>query len=105
MDYTFNKKRNTHSLGSYPVVSLQDARNKLLAAKKRLDQGIDLNFHAKTVKLNFEENSFEALAKEWLAKNQSTWSAGYYRKVNRRLEKDIIPWIGSSNSEPMSALI
>jgi len=26
MDYSFNSKRNTHSLGTYPVVSLGEAR-------------------------------------------------------------------------------
>ncbi len=41
MDYAFNGKRKTLSLGAYPAVSLKAARERRDAAKVLLAEGID----------------------------------------------------------------
>jgi integrase len=39
--------------------------------------------------------SFEAVAREWFAKNKPTWAASHSDKIIRRLERDVFPWIGA----------
>ena len=44
--------------------------------------------------------SFEAVAREWFAKNEPTWAESHSDKIIRRLERDVFPWIGA---RPVSA--
>lgn len=39
-------------------------------------------------------NTFEVLAREWLAKMKPHWSAAYYRRVKTVLEGDVFPTVG-----------
>ena len=41
------------------------------------------------------ENSFEAVAVEWLAKHSPNWSADHARCVERELRQNVFPWIGA----------
>ena len=81
MDYSFNSKRNTHSIGAFPVVSLAVARERLLEAKQLIEQGIDPNLYRKTIKVNTVKNTFEAVAIEWHTKSSPTWSDGHSKRV------------------------
>lgn len=92
------KKRNTLSLGTYPEVSLADARERLAEARKQLATGIDPGAQRKAVKVAGEAaaaNSFEVVGREWFAKQKANWSDNYATKVIRRLESDIFPWLGN----------
>ena len=40
-DYRFDGKRKTLAVGTYPVTSLKEARDKRDTAKKQIDGGID----------------------------------------------------------------
>jgi hypothetical protein len=51
MDYRFEGKRKTLSMGAYPAVSLADARARRQAAKVQLVQGIDPYTHKQAVKV------------------------------------------------------
>ncbi len=70
-------KRNTLSLGTYPVTGLADAREKLSAARKQLAAGIDPGGARKEAKVTAREqavecaNTFAAVAEAWAA-----WKAG-----------------------------
>ena len=91
-------KRNTISFGTYPEVSLADARERLAEARRQLAAKIDPGEQRKAVKAAGEAaaaNSFEVVAREWFAKQQKEWSTQYADKIIRRLESDIFPWIGS----------
>ena len=90
-------KRNTLSLGTYPDTGLADARERQAAARKLLAAGVDPGEARKAEKATGQEaaaNTFEAVAREWHAKQQTTWTEGYAGKVIRRLEVDIFPWLG-----------
>lgn len=92
-------KRNTLSLGTYPEVSLADARGRLAEARKQLAAKIDPGEQRKAVKAAGEAaaaNSFEVVAREWLSKQEKEWSTQYADKVIRRLESDVFPWIGKA---------
>jgi len=95
--YLFDGKEKLLSLGTYPDVSLKDARERRDEARKQVAAGIDPGQHRKAKKTAKEErqaNSFEVVAREWYAKHATNWSANHANRTIRRLERDIFPWIG-----------
>jgi integrase len=66
--YRFTGKQKTLALGSYPVVSLEEARRRRDEAKQLLARSIDPSVQRKAVKLSGEDNSFRAVADEVIAK-------------------------------------
>ena len=97
LDYRFQKKRKTLSMGVYPDISLKEARERRDQARNQIANDIDPSEVRKTVKSeihNQSKNSFEVIAREWFVKFSSTWSDGHADRIMRRLERDIFPWIG-----------
>jgi integrase len=95
--YRFSGKRKLLSLGTYPAVSLADARDRRDAAKKILARGIDPSAHRQAEKreaLGRAANTFEAVAKEWYGKQSHTWVPHHASDVLRRLESNLFPEIG-----------
>src|SRR5438128_1690935 len=69
--YRFAGKEKRLSLGVYPDVTLKRAREKLIASRQQLADGIDPGEHRKAVKASRAEraaNSFEVVAREWFEK-------------------------------------
>ncbi|CAE6869947.1 Prophage integrase IntS [Paraburkholderia domus] len=97
LKYRFGGKEKSLALGTYPAVTLVEARKRRDEARDRLAAGIDPSETKKaekrTQRLN-AENSFEAIAREWHAKYAPTWSEGHGARILRRLEVDAFPWIG-----------
>lgn len=91
--YRFNHKQKTLALGVYPEVSLQEAREKALEAKKLLSNKIDPSEDKKANKSE-SDDSFQSVANEWFMKQKTTWVESHTKDVKRRLEKDIYPKIG-----------
>ena len=97
MDYRFDGKRKTLSIGAYPTVSLADARARRQAAKVQLVQGIDPCAHKKAVKTASRaesESSYEVVAREWFAKYSTGWTESNSVKVLARQVNYIFPFIG-----------
>jgi integrase len=97
MDYKFADKRKTLSLGVYPAVSLAKARQRRDKAREQLAGGIDPNTaktEEKQAKAAAAVNTFEAVAREWLAKTAAERMASTQGKITTWLEKDVIPFIG-----------
>jgi len=98
MAYRFDSKQKTLALGVYPEVSLEDANESCREARKLLKTGIDPSENRKALKLSKaaqNADSFEVLAREWLAKQSTSWASSHTDKVARRLERDIFPFLGS----------
>jgi integrase len=98
MDYHFDGKRKTLSLGAYPAVSLKDARGRRDEARKSLANGVDPGVVKKAQKAAGREraaNSFEAVGREWLSIWGVKVSEAVRQRTLRRLEKDVFPWLGS----------
>lgn len=73
--YRFNGKAKQLSLGTYPDVSLADARTRRDDARKMLANGIDPSEHRKAMKSAMADaagNSFEVIAREWFAKQSQS---------------------------------
>ena len=99
-DYRFMGKRKTISFGVYPDVSLADARDRRDAARKLLAQEppIDPSDARKAMKASRESNtanSFEVVAREWIASHMKNKAASHRDKVIRRFELYLFPWLGS----------
>lgn len=97
-DYRFDGKRKTLALGTYPDVSLQDARERRDAARKLLATAADPGAQRKAEKLARAEagaNTFEALAREWMATRGKEWTESYASKTKSALERHAFPSIGA----------
>jgi len=94
LDYRFQGKRKTLSLGTVPDVSLKEARKKRDEARSILDDGADPSYYRASAKA-FGEDSFEAVAREWFEKFRGQWAQSHAVKILGRLEKDLLPWVGS----------
>ncbi len=96
--YKLAGKEKTLALGTYPTLSLAEARDKRFAAKKQIANGIDPSQEKKQRKLEQyinAENSFENIAREWYQKNYAKWKPRHAHYILKRLEADIFPVIGS----------
>ncbi len=86
----FNDKRLGH-------VSLDHARRSRDEARVLIKQGIHPARHRKEQRFaqrSQAENTFEEVARDWLAQKQAGWTPQYSRKVERFLQADVFPQIG-----------
>jgi len=96
-NYTYAGKQKTIAFGTYPRVTLDEARKKKIAAQKELGSGLDPSAEKKKreqKKREDHENTFEVVAKEWFEKQKTDWSEAHAHKVWRRLEMHALPIIG-----------
>ena len=95
--YRFDQKEKKIAFGTYPEISLFDARRKCDDARKLLANGVDPGAVRKAQKqADVEETeTVEVIAREWHEKFKSTWTEGHADKLIRCLERDVFPWIGT----------
>lgn len=94
LDYRVGGKRKTLSLGTYPEVSLREARARRDLARKQIAEGRDPSLVRKALRAA-AANRFEVVAREWYAKQAPSWAASHGGRILRRLERDLFPWLGS----------
>ena len=109
LKYRFQGKEKRISLGTYPTVSLKDARERREQAKRLIEQGIDPSNQRKEAKaaaaaIEQEQNTtFEAVARDWFSKKRNAWTPGHQKKILSRLENQLFPFLGAklfSSLEP-----
>ena len=91
-------KEKTASLGQYPDVGLSAARTKRDELRKLVAAGSDpvaVKREQKEEKQAKSENTFEAVAREWLAMWGPSKSPRHAQYVTRRLESDVFPTLGT----------
>ncbi len=97
LKYRYAGKEKRLSLGTFPDISLKQARSLKDEAKKQLANDIDpgeLKKELKQSKLADAKNNFEAVAREWIYKNRNKWSKNNTTHVISRFERDVFPLIG-----------
>ena len=95
--YLFLGKESMVSLGTYPLVTLKEARIKTAEIKKQIKEGINPSQKKKQDKLKLKvnhENSFENVAREWLEARSHDWTEKYSNRVLRAMERDLFKQIG-----------
>jgi hypothetical protein len=94
--YHFGGKEKLMSFGTYPEVPLSLARERRIAARRLLAQGVDPLEEKKAVKVvESGAGCFEAVAREWHTKfTKVEWSEVHSKNILSRLEKNVFPWIG-----------
>lgn len=105
--YRVDGKEKQLALGSYPAVSLSDARKARDLAKAQKSGGVDPVAARKVEKLKTAipaGSTFKAVAAEWYAKQAPHWSDGHAERSLRQLERDLYPWIGERPMESIHAL-
>lgn len=99
--YRFGGKEKLLALGTYPDITLQEARTKLRKARNMLANGYDPGAERRALKeaqvrqTVIAENTFEVVAREWLNKFTGTWTPRHAETVISRLKRDVFPWLGS----------
>lgn len=96
--HPYTKKRQNISLGSYPTVTLAQARDKRRINLELLEQDIDPKTHKKEqiqAKALAANNTFEAVAKRWIEIHKSKVQEATAKKIWRSLENDVFPLLGS----------
>lgn len=97
LKYRFAGKEKRISLGTYPEISLKEARERRDDQRKLLAAGVDLGLHRKLEKSELTQrtaNRFEEVAREWFDKHSPNWAPSHADRIIRRLERDVFPWIG-----------
>jgi integrase len=111
MDYTFQGRRRTLSLGVYPEVGLDQVRNLAIEVRAMLASGIDPMEERKAGRRKVRDGakderrikaglprsgSFEDVARRWFDVKQIHWMDSYSSKVIRRLELHAFPRFGDT---------
>ena len=123
--YFFDGKEKLVSLGTYPLVSLKDARTKRdqlrgqirdrdnpkdpAAQRKKAREERKQALEAVTQAEAVDAQTFEKTAREWHQKRANAthknkgalWTPGHAARIWRGLEMNILPWIGS---KPISTI-
>ena len=94
--YRFEGKEKLLALGTYPEISLADARQSRDESRRQVAHGIDPSAVRKAQKQaeTEERETFEVIAREWHIKFNPTWTPGHATTILSRLERDLFPWIG-----------
>ena len=108
--YLYVGKEKMLALGTYPEVSLAEAREKRTTARKDVAAGIDPSAkkqREKKLAIFKANNTFEGVAKEWHDKQKSKWSADHADRIWQRLKPNILAPLGNrpiSEIEPLEIL-
>lgn len=103
-----NGKENVLTFGDYPAVSLAAARTEKEEARSLIAQGKDPAVEREIKRqaaLQAQEETFEAIAKEWLENKKASWSEGYHERITNALKANAYPFIGKLPIRQITGLL
>ncbi|MHA6879687.1 tyrosine-type recombinase/integrase [Ralstonia pseudosolanacearum] len=100
--YMFSGKRRSVLIGSYPEISVSDARDRHAEYRAMVEQGTDPVEHRRQDKaerkakesLQEGEGLFKAFSLKWIDERLATKTEGYRSQIKSRLERFVWPAIG-----------
>jgi len=103
--YRYDGKQKLLAFGSYPEISLLEARKQRDEARSQLAHDIDPGAVRKAQKQANTEatETFEIIAREWHERFKSNWTTEYASKIMSRLEGDVFPYIGAKPIKEIKA--
>ena len=105
--YRFDGKEKLMALGTYPELSLADARERHAMARRQLVNGIDPMGERKAEKtavIVATEHTFKKIAEQWLEHWRGNKSARHSETTQNRLKANVYPILGDrpiAEVEPM----
>lgn len=97
LKYRLDGRERLYSIGPYPDVTLEQARRERDLAKAQLRDGRD-PVRARDLRraeaATASEDTFGAIASEWIAQRRRDWSDVHALKSQRALERDVFPALG-----------
>lgn len=105
LKYRFNGKEKKLSLGSYPEISLAEARQRREDARNLVANEVDPGEIKKAQQAaeSAQADTFEVIAREWHSRFAPTWAKSHAGKIIRRFELYVFPWIGTKEITSISA--
>jgi integrase len=95
--YTLAGRESTYQVGTYPEVSLEEARQKAAQARKLVAEGVSPSVDRKVRRVTNiarGEATFGAIAQEWLARHQTLWSSHHLERNEGLLRRILLPSLG-----------
>jgi integrase len=105
--YRIAGKQKPYAIGSYPDVSIVQAREDLKFARKLVKQGIDPVHHreaTKAIRLEEHEKTFQVIAKAWINKRRSDWSDDYAKQIADTFKRHVYKFIGQRPIGSLTAI-
>ncbi len=108
--YRYADKDKAMAIGVFPDVSIKEAREIVIEAKKQLKDNKDPAIIKKTRKLDAHiksGNTFRVVAESWYENMHEKWTPKHAHKTWRRLEIHVFPYIGDlpiAEIEPLMVL-
>lgn len=100
LKYRINGKERRASLGTWPDVTLKEARQRAAETRERVRMGVDPVQEKKTLReaARAEERhnalTFRNVALEWHKVKTADYAPGYRKQLLARIEKLLLPYIG-----------
>lgn len=104
--YRLGGSENQFAIGEYPAISLGQARLARDEARELVRRGLHPARQRRAdrlVTLEVAQNTFEAVAREWMAQNAPYWSPSYARQVRTVFAQDVFPQVGALPLREVSA--
>jgi len=99
--YKFQKDK-VISLGTYPEVTLSQAREKREEYRSLVANGIDPKNYIEDKKQKSTTNIFETVARDWLHHVSLSHSKDYNKRIKLQLEKNIFPYCQNKQIEEIT---
>ncbi len=96
MKYHWQGKEKLLSFGAYPTVTLADARQRRLDARRLMSTGSD-PAKQKAIERDASAATFETIARAWHTNRKEALVAAHEQRVISRLERDVFPAIGTKH--------
>ncbi len=104
--YRLDEKENIFTLGEYPELSLEQARQDLREARALVKRGThpiqdrEMKERRRTAEAR---STFEAVAHEWADQKRKNWSPYYAKQFDAHMGRDVFPVIGPTPIREVTA--
>ena len=102
--YRWQGKQQTLTIGTYPVMSLQNARQRNIEIKRLIADGVNPKEHKKEQQANQDgKKIFDTVAQDWYAERKTYLAESTFSRNYSAYMRDVKPSIGHKNIDDITA--
>ena len=102
--YRWQGKQQTLTIGTYPVMSLQDARQRNIEIKRLIANGVNPKDHKKAQQASQDgSNIFDNIAQSWYSERKTHLKESTFTRNYSAYMRDVKPSIGKKNINDITA--